>query len=807
MKTMRRGTSILLCLALLLAALPVILPVFTSATAADDQEEQLLGTLSQRFEASGPGVISSGSGDAGGKSYGAYQFSSRSDIPRAFFRWCQSSSDTYYRSIGNRLAAAYEADGGYGSSFDATWRALANEDSDGFMRVQRNYVRRSYYDPIVRSIESAVPGFDMDNYSIALRNVFWSRAVQHGVGGSSGFSSSDGRGGATGVIMRAFDALGGFANQPEAQLIEAIYNESGAVREPQSDSYGVMTGPTADKYGVTGKVLKYYDGNSGDVQLGVYARLRINEPAKAQVMLADYGFKDATVGEGVYQLRSSANSSLTATPSSSGLTLNAVTGGKNQQFRLDYHASGYYTITCQENGLRLTAGKNGVTLAKASTDKGQLWKAAVYNSGFSLQNRGTGAYLSVSSNAAGGRLMLSETALQWQLALAGAGWTLDGASYPTVNSTLTVGQTGFPFRGTLRNSYNIRRVTVSILRSNGANAITPATASPNAKSYDLSRLDDAVAFSRLGVGGYTLVIAAENTAGDNYRLESRFYVTDGSYVVSFDPCGGACSESTRLVSAGQKYGTLPTPVKEGCTFVGWFTQPEGGQQITANSTTGAGNITLYAHYQGQYTYQFLNYDGSVYAQGKLAAGQAIPEPAGTPVRPADSQYTYTFTGWQGYTSGMTISGNVTFTAQFEAKAVESYPQEITTGAYRIAGGYLRAIPVGTTARQLLAGLSPSDYITLPVQGEGPVGTGMTVTYARDGQTLQTLTTVVTGDLSGDGRVTITDMVRLQAHLLGKNTLTGAALQAADLNGDGQVTITDMIRLQAYLLGRGTIQPN
>ena len=272
----------MLCLALLLAALPVILPVFTSATAADDQEEQLLGTLSQRFEASGPGVISSGAGDAGGKSYGAYQFSSRSDIPRAFFRWCQSSSDTYYRSIGNRLAAAYEADRGYGSSFDATWRALANEDSDGFMRVQRNYVRRSYYDPIVRSIESAVPGFDMDNYSIALRNVFWSRAVQHGVGAASGFSSSDGRGGATGVIMRAFDALGGFANQPEAQLIEAIYNESGAVREPQSDSRGVMTGPTADKYGVTGKVLKYYDGNSGDVQLGVYARAAVVYPPADQ---------------------------------------------------------------------------------------------------------------------------------------------------------------------------------------------------------------------------------------------------------------------------------------------------------------------------------------------------------------------------------------------------------------------------------------------------------------------------------------------------------------------------------------------
>ena len=239
----------------------------------------------------------------------------------------------------------------------------------------------------------------------------------------------------------------------------------------------------------------------------------------------------------------------------------------------------------------------------------------------------------------------------------------------------------------------------------------------------------------------------------------------------------------------------------------WFTQPDGGQQITANSTTGASNITLYAHYQGQYTYQFVNYDGSVYAQGKLTAGQTIPRPAGTPTRPADSQYTYTFTCWQGYTNGMTISGNVTFTAQYAAKAVESVPKEIATGAYRIADSYLRAIPMGTTARQLLANLSPSDYITLPVQGDSLVGTGMTVTYARDGQTIQTLTTVVTGDLSGDGRVTITDMVRLQAHLLGKTPLTGAALQAADLNGDGQVTITDMVRLQAYLLGRGTIQPN
>lgn len=148
-------------------------------------------------------------------------------------------------------------------------------------------------------------------------------------------------------------------------------------------------------------------------------------------------------------------------------------------------------------------------------------------------------------------------------------------------------------------------------------------------------------------------------------------------------------------------------MKEGCAFVGWFTQPEGGQQITANSTTGAGNITLYAHYQGQYTYQFLNYDGSVYAQGKLAAGQAIPEPAGTRSAPPTASIPTPSPAGRATPAAWTISGNVTFTAQFEAKAVESYPQEITTGAYRIADGYLRAIPVGTTARQLLAACPPA----------------------------------------------------------------------------------------------------
>ena len=60
--------------------------------------------------------------------------------------------------MGERLQDAYYSGGaGYGTNFDNTWRALNNEDSAGFLRVQRNYVRLSYYEPIVAKLEANVP--------------------------------------------------------------------------------------------------------------------------------------------------------------------------------------------------------------------------------------------------------------------------------------------------------------------------------------------------------------------------------------------------------------------------------------------------------------------------------------------------------------------------------------------------------------------------------------------------------------------------------------------------------------------------
>ena len=237
-------------------------------------EGLLIGSLSAKYESNGnPGAISSGKGDAGGVSFGAYQFAGNAGVPYAFSLWCSSKEE--YAAIGNRLIEAYSADSNtYGDNFKACWKAIASEDRELFHAIQHSYVKEKYYDAIVHRIESNVENFDIDMYGIALKNVFWSRSVQHGVGGSYN------------VITRAFDSIGGFSLQSEDILIRAIYAESGAVSDTGTNP---MTGATAEEYGIAGKYMKYYSKNSSSVQLSVFRRLNINELSEALMMLDTYG--------------------------------------------------------------------------------------------------------------------------------------------------------------------------------------------------------------------------------------------------------------------------------------------------------------------------------------------------------------------------------------------------------------------------------------------------------------------------------------------------------------------------------------
>ena len=70
--------------------------------------------------------------------------------------------------------------------------------------------------------------------------------------------------------------------------------------------------------------------------------------------------------------------------------------------------------------------------------------------------------------------------------------------------------------------------------------------------------------------------------------------------VHFSSDGGYLSEANRNVEYGDELGTLPETLKAGHDFLGWFTEPNGGTQITANIVPTA-EVTYYAHWSQEET--------------------------------------------------------------------------------------------------------------------------------------------------------------------------------------------------------------
>lgn len=86
-----------------------------------------------------------------------------------------------------------------------------------------------------------------------------------------------------------------------------------------------------------------------------------------------------------------------------------------------------------------------------------------------------------------------------------------------------------------------------------------------------------------------------------------------------------------------------------------------------------------------------------------------------------------------------------------------------------------------------------------VLNSGILATGQKLTIVTSMDT-KTYTVVVKGDTSGDGKVTILDLLQIQKHLLKDKTLSNEYFLAADTSGDNKVTILDLLQVQKHLVG-------
>ncbi|HEX5965283.1 MAG TPA: LysM domain-containing protein [Pyrinomonadaceae bacterium] len=202
-----------------------------------------LGELSAKYETGGrgPGVVSTGSGDPGGVSYGSYQMATKTGtvarfVAQAGFRWAKD-----FQGLAPGTAP-----------FTACWKRIAANETNAFQSAQHAFIKRSHYDLLAAKI-LADDGLDVNTRSGALQDVVWSTAVQHG--------------GATSIIHKAIANVRAKPSDPDfdKQLISAIYAERGR-KKPDGN-------------------LAYFSKSSPSVQAGVSKRFR-NEEQDALSMLA-----------------------------------------------------------------------------------------------------------------------------------------------------------------------------------------------------------------------------------------------------------------------------------------------------------------------------------------------------------------------------------------------------------------------------------------------------------------------------------------------------------------------------------------
>lgn len=126
-----------------------------------------LGQTSAQFETSnrGPGFISTGKGDLGGKSYGLYQLSST------------QGSLAEYVGQSTKYGAEFKGLEPASAAFDAKWKEVAARDPQGFSTDQHTFIKKEFFDVQNEALKGR--GVDLGDRGRAVQDMLWSTSVQY----------------------------------------------------------------------------------------------------------------------------------------------------------------------------------------------------------------------------------------------------------------------------------------------------------------------------------------------------------------------------------------------------------------------------------------------------------------------------------------------------------------------------------------------------------------------------------------------------------------------------------------------------
>ena len=129
--------------------------------------------------------------------------------------------------------------------------------------------------------------------------------------------------------------------------------------------------------------------------------------------------------------------------------------------------------------------------------------------------------------------------------------------------------------------------------------------------------------------------------------------------------------------------------------------------------------------------------------------------------------------------------------------------ELESDKYVIEDKYISRLDEKTNVETLLSNFRTNGTIEIynqnneKIEGQAKIGTGMKLRLS-DGKEYKL---VVTGDLNGDGNVSITDLSKMKLHLIRKQVLENEYEKAVDMNKDGNYSITDLSKMKLYMLNK------
>ena len=158
------------------------------------------------------------------------------------------------------------------------------------------------------------------------------------------------------------------------------------------------------------------------------------------------------------------------------------------------------------------------------------------------------------------------------------------------------------------------------------------------------------------LGWYRSETGDDKISGNEYMLELRDHTAyahwvPNKYMTFYNVNGGdSVSQSSKEVTYDDYYGSLPTASRVGYTFLGWYTAPSGGTQVTSGDVVQITSDTIYyAHWKAN---QYRVTAGST---TKLVTFDSPYGPLPSMPGYSSGYCYYVFSGWIGGITGGNIS--------------------------------------------------------------------------------------------------------------------------------------------------------